>query len=133
MVQAEQMEELENLRKQHELLKKMLEQQHQLRALQGRQEALMAMQESAEQAIAAIEDTGKKSDMDAGPCRLKGLFLLQSGIMTSALQQSVKHDVNAWRSQPCPVRLIPLTLIVLASCHRNNRQRFRTEHHFRTE
>lgn len=67
MVQAEQMEELENLRKQHELLKKMLEQQHQLRALQGRQEALMAMQESAEQAIAAIEDTGKKkSDMDAG-------------------------------------------------------------------
>eukprot|EP00066_Takifugu_rubripes_P021917 XP_011611183.1 PREDICTED: pericentriolar material 1 protein isoform X4 [Takifugu rubripes] len=57
MVQAEQMEELENLRKQHELLKKMLEQQHQLRALQGRQEALMAMQESAEQAIAAIEDT----------------------------------------------------------------------------
>lgn len=72
MVQAEQMEELENLRKQHELLKKMLEQQHQLRALQGRQEALMAMQESAEQAIAAIEDTGKKkSDMDAG---LKGLL-----------------------------------------------------------
>ncbi|CAF96606.1 unnamed protein product [Tetraodon nigroviridis] len=57
MVQADQMEELENLRKQHELLKKMLEQQQQLRALQGRQEALMAMQESAEQAISAIEDT----------------------------------------------------------------------------
>lgn len=95
MVQAEQMEELENLRKQHELLKKMLEQQHQLRALQGRQEALMAMQESAEQAIAAIEDTGKKSAMDAGPCRLKGLFWLQSSIMMSALQQSVKLDVSA--------------------------------------
>uniref|UniRef100_A0A3P8RDC1 Pericentriolar material 1 protein C-terminal domain-containing protein n=1 Tax=Astatotilapia calliptera TaxID=8154 RepID=A0A3P8RDC1_ASTCA len=50
-------EELENLRKQHELLKKMLEQQEQLRALQGRQEALMAMQYSAEQALAVIEDT----------------------------------------------------------------------------
>lgn len=68
MVQTDQMEELENLRKQHELLKKMLEQQQQLRALQGRQEALMAMQESAEQAISAIEDTGKNnSDTDAGP------------------------------------------------------------------
>ncbi|XP_041821915.1 pericentriolar material 1 protein isoform X4 [Chelmon rostratus] len=56
-VQADQKEELENLRKQHELLKKMLEQQEQLRALQGRQEALMAMQDSAEQALAVIEDT----------------------------------------------------------------------------
>lgn len=65
MVQTDQMEELENLRKQHELLKKMLEQQQQLRALQGRQEALMAMQESAEQAISAIEDTGR--NVDAGP------------------------------------------------------------------
>lgn len=57
-MRADQKEELENLRKQHELLKKMLEQQEQLRALQGRQEALMAMQHSAEQALAAIEDTG---------------------------------------------------------------------------
>ncbi|PWA27232.1 hypothetical protein CCH79_00013876 [Gambusia affinis] len=56
-MRADQKEELENLRKQHELLKKMLEQQEQLRALQGRQEALMAMQHSAEQALAAIEDT----------------------------------------------------------------------------
>ncbi|CAM9337839.1 unnamed protein product [Lampetra planeri] len=56
-MQADQKEELENLRKQHELLKKMLEQQEQLRALQGRQEALMAMQHSAEQALAVIEDT----------------------------------------------------------------------------
>uniref|UniRef100_A0A3B4B5G6 Uncharacterized protein n=1 Tax=Periophthalmus magnuspinnatus TaxID=409849 RepID=A0A3B4B5G6_9GOBI len=54
---ADQKEELENLRKQHELLKKMLEQQEQLRVLQGRQEALMAMQHSAEQALAVIEDT----------------------------------------------------------------------------
>lgn len=50
---------MENLRKQHELLKKMLEQQEQLRALQGRQEALLAMQHSAEQALAVIEDTGE--------------------------------------------------------------------------
>lgn len=84
MVQAEQMEELENLRKQHELLKKMLEQQHQLRALQGRQEALMAMQESAEQAIAAIEDTGKKKSGMA--C---------SSITMSALKQSAQLEVEA--------------------------------------
>uniref|UniRef100_A0A8C1I7H2 Pericentriolar material 1 n=1 Tax=Cyprinus carpio TaxID=7962 RepID=A0A8C1I7H2_CYPCA len=53
----EQKEELENMRKQHDLLKKMLEQQEQLRALQGRQAALLAMQQSAEQAIAVMDDT----------------------------------------------------------------------------
>uniref|UniRef100_A0A671R5F0 Pericentriolar material 1 protein-like n=1 Tax=Sinocyclocheilus anshuiensis TaxID=1608454 RepID=A0A671R5F0_9TELE len=52
-----QKEELENMRKQHDLLKKMLEQQEQLRALQGRQAALLAMQQSAEQAIAVMDDT----------------------------------------------------------------------------
>ncbi len=55
---GEQKEELENMRKQHDLLKKMLEQQEQLRALQGRQAALLAMQQSAEQAIAVMDDTG---------------------------------------------------------------------------
>ncbi|XP_029012160.1 pericentriolar material 1 protein isoform X2 [Betta splendens] len=54
---VDEKEELENLCKQHDLLKKMLAQQEQLRALQGRQEALMAMQHSAEQALAVIEDT----------------------------------------------------------------------------
>uniref|UniRef100_A0A8C2ABP3 Pericentriolar material 1 n=1 Tax=Cyprinus carpio TaxID=7962 RepID=A0A8C2ABP3_CYPCA len=54
----EMKEELENMRKQHDLLKKMLEQQEQLRALQGRQAALLAMQQSAEQAIAVMDDTG---------------------------------------------------------------------------
>ncbi|KAM9792317.1 LOW QUALITY PROTEIN: pericentriolar material 1 protein [Neosynchiropus ocellatus] len=54
---ADQKEELENLRKQHELLKKMLEQQEQLRVLQGRQEALMAMQHNAGQALAVVDDT----------------------------------------------------------------------------
>jgi len=47
------------MRKQHDLLKKMLEQQEQLRALQGRQAALLAMQQSAEQAIAVMDDTGE--------------------------------------------------------------------------
>ncbi|KAG1949015.1 pericentriolar material 1 protein [Pimephales promelas] len=56
---VEQKEELENMRKQHDLLKKMLEQQEQLRALQGRQAALLAMQQSAEQAIAVMDDTGE--------------------------------------------------------------------------
>lgn len=55
---VEQKEELENMRKQHDLLKKMLEQQEQLRALQGRQAALLAMQQSAEQAIAVMDDNG---------------------------------------------------------------------------
>uniref|UniRef100_A0A672JZH6 Pericentriolar material 1 protein C-terminal domain-containing protein n=1 Tax=Sinocyclocheilus grahami TaxID=75366 RepID=A0A672JZH6_SINGR len=54
---GEQKEELENMRKQHDLLKKMLEQQEQLRTLQGRQAALLAMQQSAEQAIAVMDDT----------------------------------------------------------------------------
>ncbi|XP_063074763.1 pericentriolar material 1 protein isoform X2 [Engraulis encrasicolus] len=56
-VRGEQKEELENLRKQHELLKKMLEQQEQLRALQGRQAALLAMQQSAEQAMHVMDDS----------------------------------------------------------------------------
>lgn len=89
MVQTDQMEELENLRKQHELLKKMLEQQQQLRALQGRQEALMAMQESAEQAIAAIEDTGKRKDTDEGPFNLNGFLLQSSVLVTSAIERNV--------------------------------------------
>uniref|UniRef100_A0A674BMU8 Pericentriolar material 1 n=1 Tax=Salmo trutta TaxID=8032 RepID=A0A674BMU8_SALTR len=53
----DQKEELENLRKQHELLKKMLEQQEQLRALQGRQAALLTMQHSSQQATQTMADT----------------------------------------------------------------------------
>ncbi|XP_066515864.1 pericentriolar material 1 protein isoform X2 [Hoplias malabaricus] len=55
--EEDQKEELENLRKQQELLRKMLQQQEQLRALQGRQAALLAMQNSAENALAAMDDT----------------------------------------------------------------------------
>ncbi|KAK7807549.1 hypothetical protein U0070_022358 [Myodes glareolus] len=50
--QQEPLEETENLKKQHDLLKRMLQQQEQLRALQGRQAALLALQHKAEQAIA---------------------------------------------------------------------------------
>lgn len=114
MVQTDQMEELENLRKQHELLKKMLEQQQQLRALQGRQEALMAMQESAEQAISAIEDTGRKNS----GCRPI---------------QSLASTLMFKRDKQRPAWLTPFTLIVIISGHRHHRQRFRPQHHFRTE
>ncbi|XP_036106217.1 pericentriolar material 1 protein isoform X25 [Molossus molossus] len=54
--QQEPMEEIENLKKQHDLLKRMLQQQEQLRALQGRQAALLALQHKAEQAIAVMDD-----------------------------------------------------------------------------
>ncbi|XP_078074010.1 pericentriolar material 1 protein isoform X9 [Mustelus asterias] len=50
-------EELENLKKQHDLLKRMLEQQEQLRALQGRQAALLALQHKAEQTIVGMDES----------------------------------------------------------------------------
>ncbi|XP_036750065.2 pericentriolar material 1 protein isoform X10 [Manis pentadactyla] len=55
--QQEPMEEIENLKKQHDLLKRMLQQQEQLRALQGRQAALLALQHKAEQAVAVMDDS----------------------------------------------------------------------------
>uniref|UniRef100_A0A8C0BZF8 Pericentriolar material 1 n=1 Tax=Buteo japonicus TaxID=224669 RepID=A0A8C0BZF8_9AVES len=55
--QQEAKEELENLKKQHDLLKRMLQQQEQLKALQGRQAALLALQHKAEQAIAVMDDS----------------------------------------------------------------------------
>uniref|UniRef100_G3UPV8 Pericentriolar material 1 protein C-terminal domain-containing protein n=1 Tax=Meleagris gallopavo TaxID=9103 RepID=G3UPV8_MELGA len=54
--QQEAKEELENLKKQHDLLKRMLQQQEQLKALQGRQAALLALQHKAEQAVAVVDD-----------------------------------------------------------------------------
>ncbi|XP_033631424.1 pericentriolar material 1 protein-like isoform X2 [Asterias rubens] len=50
------MEELEGLRQQHDLLKKMLQQQEELRALQNRQNALMLLQEDLEGRIKKSED-----------------------------------------------------------------------------
>nr|XP_023406955.1 pericentriolar material 1 protein isoform X13 [Loxodonta africana] len=55
--QQEPMEEIENLKKQHDLLKRMLQQQEQLRALQGRQAALLSLQHKAEQAVAVMDDS----------------------------------------------------------------------------
>uniref|UniRef100_A0A8C3VBU1 Pericentriolar material 1 n=1 Tax=Catharus ustulatus TaxID=91951 RepID=A0A8C3VBU1_CATUS len=55
--QHEAKEELENLKKQHDLLERMLQQQEQLKALQGRQAALLALQHKAEQAIAVLDDS----------------------------------------------------------------------------
>uniref|UniRef100_A0A8C8RGY6 Pericentriolar material 1 n=1 Tax=Pelusios castaneus TaxID=367368 RepID=A0A8C8RGY6_9SAUR len=55
--QKEAKEELENLKKQHDLLTRMLQQQEQLKALQGRQAALLALQHKAEQAIAVMDDS----------------------------------------------------------------------------
>ncbi|XP_074010933.1 pericentriolar material 1 protein isoform X1 [Numenius arquata] len=55
--QQEAKEELENLKKQHDLLKRMLQQQEQLKALQGRQAALLVLQHKAEQAIAVMDDS----------------------------------------------------------------------------
>ncbi|XP_015717670.1 pericentriolar material 1 protein isoform X3 [Coturnix japonica] len=55
--QQEAKEELENLKKQHDLLKRMLQQQEQLKALQGRQAALLALQHKAEQAVAVVDDS----------------------------------------------------------------------------
>nr|XP_020028088.1 pericentriolar material 1 protein isoform X1 [Castor canadensis]XP_020028089.1 pericentriolar material 1 protein isoform X1 [Castor canadensis]XP_020028090.1 pericentriolar material 1 protein isoform X1 [Castor canadensis]XP_020028091.1 pericentriolar material 1 protein isoform X1 [Castor canadensis]XP_020028092.1 pericentriolar material 1 protein isoform X1 [Castor canadensis]XP_020028093.1 pericentriolar material 1 protein isoform X1 [Castor canadensis] len=71
--QQEPMEEIENLKKQHDLLKRMLQQQEQLRALQGRQAALLALQHKAEQAIAVMDDSEKVAGTSPGdhtvPCR----------------------------------------------------------------
>ncbi|NXM19798.1 PCM1 protein, partial [Ploceus nigricollis] len=55
--QQEAKEELENLKKQHDLLKRMLQQQEELKALQGRQAALLALQHKAEQAVAVLDDS----------------------------------------------------------------------------
>uniref|UniRef100_A0AC11CC04 Pericentriolar material 1 n=1 Tax=Ovis aries TaxID=9940 RepID=A0AC11CC04_SHEEP len=64
--QQEPMEEIENLKKQHDLLKRMLQQQEQLRALQGRQAALLALQHKAEQAIAVMDDSEKVAETTPG-------------------------------------------------------------------
>ncbi|XP_022084429.1 pericentriolar material 1 protein-like isoform X2 [Acanthaster planci] len=50
------LEELEGLRQQHDLLKKMLQQQEELRALQNRQNALMKLQQDIEGRLRQSED-----------------------------------------------------------------------------
>ncbi|XP_032185278.1 pericentriolar material 1 protein isoform X12 [Mustela erminea] len=68
----EPMEEIENLKKQHDLLKRMLQQQEQLRALQGRQAALLALQHKAEQAIAVMDDSEKVAGTTSGQHSVPG-------------------------------------------------------------
>ncbi|XP_058241070.1 pericentriolar material 1 protein isoform X3 [Hemibagrus wyckioides] len=63
-VGGQQKEELENLRKQHDLLQKMLQQQEELRELQNRQAALLTMQNRAEHTMddtVVTETTGSVS------------------------------------------------------------------------
>ncbi|KAM9622267.1 pericentriolar material 1 protein isoform 9-T13 [Trichechus inunguis] len=63
--QQEPVEEIEDLKKQHDLLRRMLQQQEQLRALQGRQAALLALQHKAEQAVAVMDDAEKAAGTTA--------------------------------------------------------------------
>ncbi|KAM9194328.1 pericentriolar material 1 protein isoform 6-T8 [Dugong dugon] len=71
--QQEPVGEIEDLKKQHDLLRRMLQQQEQLRALQGRQAALLALQHKAEQAVAVMDDAekaaGTTSDHHTAPGR----------------------------------------------------------------
>ncbi|XP_068701936.1 pericentriolar material 1 protein-like isoform X2 [Montipora foliosa] len=53
-------EELQGLRQQHTLLKKMLEQQQQLKELQTRQAALLTLQRDAEMRLAEAEEEGQE-------------------------------------------------------------------------
>ncbi|XP_040099072.1 pericentriolar material 1 protein isoform X15 [Oryx dammah] len=76
--QQEPMEEIENLKKQHDLLKRMLQQQEQLRALQGRQAALLALQHKAEQAIAVMDDSEKVAETTPGHHSVPGRQLARS-------------------------------------------------------
>uniref|UniRef100_A0A8C3KL64 Pericentriolar material 1 n=1 Tax=Calidris pygmaea TaxID=425635 RepID=A0A8C3KL64_9CHAR len=79
--QQEAKEELENLKKQHDLLKRMLQQQEQLKALQGRQAALLALQHKAEQAIAVMDDSGTWN----GWLSIASFFLIYSSHKTQSV------------------------------------------------
>ncbi|XP_020606434.1 pericentriolar material 1 protein-like [Orbicella faveolata] len=59
-------EELQGLRQQHALLKKMLEQQQQLKELQTRQAALLTLQRDAEIRLAEAEEEGRQVSGEAG-------------------------------------------------------------------
>lgn len=59
-------EELQGLRQQHALLKKMLEQQQQLKELQTRQATLLALQRDAEKRLAEAEEEGRHVSSEVG-------------------------------------------------------------------
>ncbi|XP_070552865.1 pericentriolar material 1 protein-like isoform X22 [Ptychodera flava] len=67
---AIQQEELEGLRQQHELLKKMVKQQEELRALQGRQQSLLQLQRQIESQLAETQrEHDDNRDRDRQPPR----------------------------------------------------------------
>uniref|UniRef100_H3AG16 Pericentriolar material 1 n=1 Tax=Latimeria chalumnae TaxID=7897 RepID=H3AG16_LATCH len=84
-------EELENLKKQHDLLKRMLQQQEQLRALQGRQAALLALQNKAEQAIAIMDDSVVTETTGS----ISGLSI------TSELNEELNDLIQRFHNQLC--------------------------------
>ncbi|XP_014393413.1 PREDICTED: pericentriolar material 1 protein isoform X10 [Myotis brandtii] len=96
--QQEPVEEIENLKKQHDLLKRMLQQQEQLRALQGRQAALLALQHKAEQAIAVMDDSVVTETTGS----LSGVSITSE--LNEELNDLIQHFHNQLRdSQPLPV------------------------------
>ncbi|XP_033704598.1 pericentriolar material 1 protein isoform X13 [Tursiops truncatus] len=96
--QQEPMEEIENLKKQHDLLKRMLQQQEQLRALQGRQAALLALQHKAEQAIAVMDDSAVTETTGS----LSGVSITSE--LNEELNDLIQRFHNQLRdSQPPPV------------------------------
>ncbi|XP_015420801.1 PREDICTED: pericentriolar material 1 protein isoform X5 [Myotis davidii] len=97
-IQREPMEDIENLKKQHDLLKRMLQQQEQLRALQGRQAALLALQHKAEQAIAVMDDSVVTETTGS----LSGVSITSE--LNEELNDLIQHFHNQLRdSQPLPV------------------------------
>ncbi|XP_048186876.1 pericentriolar material 1 protein isoform X10 [Perognathus longimembris pacificus] len=93
--QQEPIEEIENLKKQHDLLKRMLQQQEQLRALQGRQAALLALQHKAEQAIAVMGDSVATETSGS----LSGVSITSE--LNEELNDLIQHFQNQLRdSQP---------------------------------
>uniref|UniRef100_A0A5F8HHE6 Pericentriolar material 1 n=1 Tax=Monodelphis domestica TaxID=13616 RepID=A0A5F8HHE6_MONDO len=99
--QQEPREELENLKKQHDLLKRMLQQQEQLRALQGRQAALLALQHKAEQAIAVMDDSGKlgESHMAVCPLSLETTGSISGISITSELNEELNDLIQRFHNQ----------------------------------
>uniref|UniRef100_A0A8C0QMK7 Pericentriolar material 1 n=1 Tax=Chelonoidis abingdonii TaxID=106734 RepID=A0A8C0QMK7_CHEAB len=89
--QQEAKEELENLKKQHDLLTRMLQQQEQLKALQGRQAALLALQHKAEQAIAVMDDSEQHP---TNPCVEKVVTETTGSISGVSLTSELNEELN---------------------------------------
>lgn len=91
-------EEIENLKKQQDLLKKMLQQQEQLRALQGRQAALLALQHKAEQAIAVMDESAVTETTGS----ISGLSI------TSELNEELNDLIQRFHNQLCDSQTQPV-------------------------